>query len=177
MQRLVVLYGPAACGKLTIAKALAAITGDALFHNHLTVDLLSSVFEFGSPEFIRFRTTIWLSVMTEAIRTGRAVIFTFHPEASVPSDFPALLQTAVQALGASVVFVKVTCDEREIRNRIHSPSRTGAKLNDLAFYDRLKAQGAFEYPPLPAGFTVDSTVTPPEENARLIAGWLASTSA
>jgi len=37
---LLVLYGPAASGKYTIAKELAAITGWSLFHNHLTVDLL-----------------------------------------------------------------------------------------------------------------------------------------
>lgn len=49
--KLIVLYGPPAAGKYTIAKAVAEKTGYKLFHNHLTVDLLKSVFEFGTPDF------------------------------------------------------------------------------------------------------------------------------
>lgn len=47
--RLVFIHGPAASGKLTVAKELAALTGYPLFHNHLIVDALLAVFPFGSP--------------------------------------------------------------------------------------------------------------------------------
>jgi cytidylate kinase len=36
--KLLFLYGPAASGKLTIARELTTLTGFALFHNHLVVD-------------------------------------------------------------------------------------------------------------------------------------------
>lgn len=58
--RLLFLYGPPAAGKLTIARELAAATGFRVFHNHVTVDALLSVFEFGSPPFIELRERIWL---------------------------------------------------------------------------------------------------------------------
>jgi cytidylate kinase len=36
--RLIFLHGPAASGKLTVARAIAARTGLPVFHNHLAVD-------------------------------------------------------------------------------------------------------------------------------------------
>ena len=44
--KLIVLYGPPAAGKYTIAKAVAEKTGYKLFHNYLTVDLLKSVIRY-----------------------------------------------------------------------------------------------------------------------------------
>jgi hypothetical protein len=42
--RLVFIYGIPATGKLTVAQELAKRTGYSLFHNHLVVDLLLSLF-------------------------------------------------------------------------------------------------------------------------------------
>lgn len=53
--KLIFLYGPPAAGKLTIARALAVITGFAVFHNHLVVDAVESIFPFGSERFTRLR--------------------------------------------------------------------------------------------------------------------------
>ena len=43
----VFLYGPPASGKHTIGKRLSALLNIPLFHNHLTVDLATTLFEFG----------------------------------------------------------------------------------------------------------------------------------
>jgi adenylate kinase family enzyme len=48
---IVVLYGPPASGKLTVAKKLAALTGFTLLHNHLIADLASSLFPYGTREY------------------------------------------------------------------------------------------------------------------------------
>jgi replication-associated recombination protein RarA len=55
---LVMLYGPPAVGKLTIAQALTARTGLKLFHNHLVLDAITAVFEFRSPTYLRLREAI-----------------------------------------------------------------------------------------------------------------------
>ena len=86
--RLVFIHGPAASGKLTVARELAARTGLSLFHNHLVVDALLAVFPFGSPAFVDLRERIWLDVFAAAAAEDRSMIFTFHPEASVAPDFP-----------------------------------------------------------------------------------------
>ncbi|HEX8767073.1 MAG TPA: hypothetical protein VF714_01815, partial [Jatrophihabitans sp.] len=63
---LIFLHGPAAAGKLTTAQALGNRLGYPVFHNHLTVDLLTTVFPFGSAPFTRLRALIWLAVFGEA---------------------------------------------------------------------------------------------------------------
>jgi hypothetical protein len=49
--KLVFLHGVAASGKLTTARELESQIGYPVFHNHLVVDLLTTVFTFGSQPF------------------------------------------------------------------------------------------------------------------------------
>ena len=76
--RLVFLHGAPAVGKLTVARELAALTGFRLFHNHLTVDLASSLFSFGSEPFILLREKIWLAAFAEAGHGAAIVPATFR---------------------------------------------------------------------------------------------------
>jgi hypothetical protein len=78
--KLVFLHGAPAVGKLTVARELAVLTGFRLFHNHLTVDLVSSLFPFGSEPFVLLREQIWLAAFAEAARNNLSLIFTFNPE-------------------------------------------------------------------------------------------------
>ena len=57
--KLVLIHGAPAVGKLSVARELAKLTGFRLFHNHLTVDLVSAVFPFGSQPFILARKQVW----------------------------------------------------------------------------------------------------------------------
>jgi hypothetical protein len=47
--KLLLLYGPPAVGKLTIAKEIARLTEFKVFHAHLTVDLVASIFPRDAP--------------------------------------------------------------------------------------------------------------------------------
>lgn len=148
--RCVFIHGPAACGKLTIAREVAALTGLRLFHNHLTVDLVASLFDFGSPPFVDLRESVWLQALETAAREDQSLIFTFHPEASVRPDFPARVVAALAEHAGEVTFVELTCPESEIEGRIESKSRARyGKLRSLAEYRKLRDAGAFDYPELP----------------------------
>src|SRR5271155_5032148 len=86
--KLIFIYGLPDSGKLTVGMELAAMTGFRLFHNHLVVDLLLSVFDFGSPAFVELREDIWLSVFDQAYRSQLpGLIFTFAPEGTVRPGF------------------------------------------------------------------------------------------
>src|SRR5919199_1168928 len=95
---LVFLHGPAAAGKLTTAEALHHRLGHPVFHNHLVVDLLTTVFPFGSEPFVRLREQFWLAVFSDAARADRSLIFTFAPESTVAPGFP---QRARQVVATS----------------------------------------------------------------------------
>lgn len=168
---LVFLHGPPGVGKLTIGRELEALTGYRLFHNHLTVDLVCSVFDFGTEPFVLLREHIWLSVFREAARRDVSLVFTFAPEHTVGEQFITEALHAVEAAGGRVLFVELTCDAGELERRIESPSRKQlGKLSSAEHYRELREAGAFQYPRLPAaGLSLDTTERTPGETARLIA--------
>lgn len=174
--KLVFLYGLPAAGKLTVARELAAITGYKLFHNHLTVDLLLSVFEFGTAPFIALRERIWQSVLEEAATSDVAgVIFTFAPETSVRVDFVPELAAGMRARGADVLFVELTCPLATLKERMGAASRAEfGKLASAELFEELHGRGVFTDFPMPEPMlSIDTSVLEPAMAAKAIASALA----
>jgi shikimate kinase len=73
---LVYLYGPPASGKLTVAGRLAEQSGYRLFHNHLTVNAIRPVLDFGTEPLREVLHRLRLDVLRAAARAGIDVIFT-----------------------------------------------------------------------------------------------------
>jgi len=175
--QLVFIHGAPAVGKLTVARALATLTGFRLFHNHLTVDLVGSVFAFGSEPFVRLREEIWLAAFREAARHRVPLIFTFNPESTVRERFIQDALDIVTSVGGKIVFVELTCLEQELEQRIENPSRSEFdKLRTVAQYRTLKEAGAFQYPPIPSDLSLDTTNTSPADIAERIGRHLANLS-
>ena len=170
----IVIYGPPASGKLTVAQQLSQLTNLKLFHNHLTVDLLLSVFEFGSPAFVTFREQIWLSVMLEACAAKIGLIFTFTPERTVSEGFLNLLIDEATSSGADVRVVELVCSESKIEQRLAGRSRKQfGKLSSIKEYRKLRAAGAFAVPnTLTPDLTIDTSVSTPKASAARIAEML-----
>lgn len=171
---LVVIYGPPASGKLTIAQKLSQLTKLKLFHNHLTVDLLLSVFEFGSPAFVALREQIWFSVMLEACAAKTGLIFTFTPERTVSDGFLNRLIHEATSCGADVTLVELVCSEGEIEQRLAGSSRKQfTKLRSLRQYRKLRADGAFAIPnTITPDLKIDTSESAPKASAARIAEML-----
>lgn len=122
--KLVVIYGPPASGKYTVAKALAEKTGYKLFHNHLTIDLLKSVFEYGTPEFFRLSQNMRLDIFEEAARQNiPGIIFTYVYEKDADDHFIHKLLDRVTNNGGEVHFIQLYCDQTELLKRVTEESR------------------------------------------------------
>ncbi|HBB89333.1 MAG TPA: shikimate kinase [Blastocatellia bacterium] len=172
---LVFIHGPAAVGKLTVARELARLTGFPLFHNHLTVDLVSSLFAFGTPSFVSLREQIWLAAFAEAAGNDLSLIFTFNPERTVRDEFIQNTIAVIESARGRVVFVELTCSKAELGQRMEEPSRKQfGKLASLEQYRSLKSAGAFEFPKLPSEISIDTTNQSPAVTAKLISDHLAS---
>jgi AAA domain len=170
--RLIFISGLPGVGKLTVGKELSALTGYSLFHNHLAVDLLISMFPFGSPQFVELRESIWLSVFEQACRAGLpGLIFTFNAENTVRQSFVEKMQETIRATGGTIQFVALVCDDEELRRRMDMPSRRQyTKLTSWAKYEELKAAGAFSAPKLPEpALTLDTGRLDPKSAALQIA--------
>ena len=168
--RLVFLYGPPGVGKLTVARELSALTGFRLFHNHLAIDLVSAVFDFGSEPFVELRERIWLDVFREAARRDVSLIFTYAPEATVRGRFIGDALDAVRAHGGEVLWVELTCAPGELERRIEDPSRAAfGKLRSPALVRELRGRGALDGPTPPTpDLTIDTTNRTPSVTAALI---------
>jgi hypothetical protein len=173
--KLVFIHGPAASGKLTIARALGQRTGFAVFHNHLVVDAVAAVFPFGSDSFVKLRERMWLDTMREAAVTGRSLIFTFAPEPTVAVDFPQRAAEAVAAAGGSTCFVRLTVSRAEQEKRIDAASRAEfGKLRSLALLRQLRDDFEACERRMPAGaLAIDTGAVQPQQAADEIARALA----
>jgi hypothetical protein len=167
---LIFLHGAPAVGKLTVARELAQMTGLRLFHNHLIVDAITTVFDFGTEPFILLREQVWIAIFREAAKRNVSLIFTFAPERTVGPCFIQHTIDAVESAGGRVLFVALTCPMEELERRIESASRAAfGKLRSLALFRELKQTGAFAYPPLPdSGLSIDTSQMSPREAASTI---------
>jgi hypothetical protein len=165
---LIFLHGGAASGKLTTARELASRTGYPVFHNHLVVDLLTTVFTFGSEPFVRLREQMWMSVFADAARADTSLIFTFAPERTVPTGFPERVRKTVIDAGGRVCFVHLLVSEAEQERRVDSASRREFhKLTDIKVLRRSRSTGIVVEQP-PTDLEIDTDVSNPAATAERI---------
>ena len=173
--KLIFLFGLPGVGKLTVARELAKLTDFKLFHNHLVVDLVESVFEFGSLPFVELREQIWLAVFSQAAEANLSgLIFTFAYDRTVRFSFIEHTQELIKRSGGEVLFVELKCSTEEIERRIEHPSRQRfGKLSHVERFRELKEAGAFIDPGLPKDrLVVDTTELSAFDAADLIVGRL-----
>ena len=122
--KLIFLYGPPASGKHTIGRALAEKTGYKFFHNHLTIDLLKTVLEWGSPGFFELSQKIRLDILEEAAKEKvPGVIFTYVYEKDEDDDFIKKLQERISKHGGEIIFIQIYCEKDELLKRVTNDSR------------------------------------------------------
>jgi chloramphenicol 3-O-phosphotransferase len=168
--RLVVLYGPPGVGKLTVGTALSELTGFKLFHNHLTVNLVTSVFPPGSEAWNRLAARIRLDMFAEAAREGVDLVLTRAPRAAdqAETDRVRAMIEPVCAAGGTVLFVQLKCDREELLVRVQTDARRAHnKLTDPEVLVNLFDLDATL--PFDPHLRIDTTRMPPAEAAATIA--------
>ncbi len=121
--KLVMLYGPPAVGKLSVAKALEARTGFRVLHNHLLIDLSSALFGFGGAAMTAF-TRHLREVSLDAARKEKlnGVILTFVYSRDRDGYILELWERS-EAAGDEVCLVQLTCSVETLEARVTEPSR------------------------------------------------------
>ncbi|CAN7601828.1 hypothetical protein LJR027_004290 [Terrabacter sp. LjRoot27] len=107
---LVCVTGPPAVGKMTVGRAVCDLTGFRLFHNHMSIEPLLGVYDFGTPSFSRINAMIRREVIAESVVADlRGLVFTFAIDLDHPGDLAQLreLVEPVERAGAPVDVVEL----------------------------------------------------------------------
>ena len=166
--KLIIIYGPPAAGKLTVAKEIATRTGFKVFHNHLSIDCVKPVFEFGTSGFWRVIGDVRDLVITEAMREGVNLIHTFCYEFEADDRYFNKLIAAAENNSGEVHLVLLLCDDEQRRERISNESRV--RIGKLTDPDSVGRNNMNLTTPLPGRETlvIDTTYLQPEVAAQQI---------
>ncbi len=121
--KLLFIYGSPAVGKLTVANQIAAVTDFKVFHNHLSIDCIKPIFEFGSKSFGKLIDLIRVETITEAARENVDLIYTFCYAKNLDDAHVEKITNAVEENGSEVCFVLLKADRRELDKRVTEDSR------------------------------------------------------
>ena len=122
--KLVVIYGAPGVGKFTTAKALAALTGFRIFHNHLSFDLVKAVFDFPTPPFLDLSKKVRLATFEAAARAHLpGLVFTLVYASPHDDAFVEETIRAVEGHGGALAFVRLHCDTPTLEKRVVADGR------------------------------------------------------
>jgi hypothetical protein len=146
--KLVLIFGPQAVGKMTVGQELARITDLKLFHNHMTIDLVSHFFDYGTKEGKRlvglFREEIFEEVSKSDLY---GLIFTYVWAFDLQSDWDEVnkICNIFESKGGTVYFVELEAnlEERLERNKStnrlkHKPSKRNIEWSEKDLISSLK---------------------------------------
>ena len=118
---LVVIFGPPAVGKMTVAQAVAARSSFRVFHNHAVLEPLLDVFDYATESFQRLLRQVRLDVITEAARVAVPLVFTYAWALELADDRVELERYIAPYAdrGLPIRFVELSADleTRLARNR------------------------------------------------------------
>lgn len=120
---LLVLYGPPAAGKLTIAKHIAERTGFKLFHNHVSIDVATQFFEWGTPGYKEITYGMRKLILETAAKANLNLLFTVVYAYPVDNDDMQWMIETIEKHGGEVEFVQLLANKETMHKRIDAPSR------------------------------------------------------
>lgn len=130
--KLIFIYGAPAVGKLTVSNEIAKHTDFKVFHNHLSIDCIEPIFEFGTDSFWKLLHKIRIETIREAARVNQNLIYTFCYAKGEDDAHVAKITKVVEANGGEVCFVLLVCKTGELERRVLEESRRKyGKANNL----------------------------------------------
>lgn len=141
--KLVIIFGPHAVGKMTVGQELAKITGLGLFHNHMTIDIVSDLFKNLPQERSRL-TNLFRKEIFEAYASSQeyGMIFTYMWALDSKDDWDYIdrVEDIFKEKGSTIYYVELEADYdvRIERNKtdnrlLHKPTKRNLEHSENLF--------------------------------------------
>ena len=166
--KLVILYGPPAVGKLTIAEKLSEITGFKNFHNHKVLDILFELFGKDKPERKELGYKIRKLIVEEAANAKLNLIVTGVVLTHNKFLYQAMAG-AYKTRGGDVCVVRIMAPKEILLERVEDISRENKfnKREDLSNFLNKYPEGLDKWE-MENQLEIDSSKFSPEEVAQKI---------
>lgn len=167
--KLVIIYGPPAVGKHTVAKHLAKLTGYTIFHNHLIVDLVASVLPFSNRNFWKITLPMRYHMIESLAKENVDTIATFVYGRGSLRPFRTIVRLVEKHKG-KVLFVRLHCEHKELYKRVkHNSRKSHAKIQSVQqLKDVMKKEVLDETSPFGKHLVIDNTKLSAKKCAELI---------
>jgi shikimate kinase len=124
--KFILLFGPQAVGKMTVGQELEKITELKLFHNHMTIELVTPFFNYGTEAGKRLVHLFRQEIFEEVSKSDLyGLIFTYVWAFDHQSDWNYVDSVCklFESRGGVVYFVELEADLSERLERNKSPHR------------------------------------------------------
>jgi shikimate kinase len=169
--KLIILHGPPASGKLTLANRLKDELGYNVLHNHLTVDLALEVYsEFGEGDFYDFVDKLRSLAIEKACKNKmEGLIVTFCFDVAIDMKIVEYWESIVSNYGGKILPIYINVSAEVLAERVVNTSRIGTKkLQCPSELNMILSKNEFGAIPNKNTITVDTNFLCVEKSVRVI---------
>lgn len=166
----VLIYGPPAAGKFTVATKLAERYDLKVVDNHASVDPALRLFNFGTKEFGELVEEIRVALIRAAARASIDIASTLVYGHGEDEAHVAKLCAATESTGGSMHFVQLRPSDDVLEQRVIAASRAAtSKVSDIDTLRRMLAQWDVSTPIHSDDLRIDNSEIPADVVCQTIA--------
>lgn len=142
MSKLVLITGPQAVGKMTVGQELTKITNLKLFHNHMSIDLVSNFFSYGTEIGRNLVTKIRMEILEAVAKSdSEGIIFTVVMAYDCEEDVEQMekMKNLFKENNGEVYYIELQAplEIRMERNKTENRKKHKPSKRDEEFSERL----------------------------------------
>ena len=167
--RHVLIYGPPAAGKLTVATELASQYMLKVVDNHASVDPALRLFSFGEPDFGALVEELRVALISAAARAGVDIATTLVYGHGVDDEHVRKITEATIKSGGQVHYVQLLPPDDVLEQRVVMESRTQTKkITDLGVLRKAMSRYDLRTPIHADDLQINNAELSPADVARTI---------
>ena len=170
----IMVYGPTAAGKLTVAKELRKITGYKLLDNHTILNAIAALFPFEDPKLNKIRMHLGRKFRLEMFEAAAEADVDFITTLIIGGldsfTFMREAKSAVESHGGHVIIVQLCPTLEAVMERVQSESRKGVKVASKEHLKKELTNRPLQFEKFPDvdHLTLNNTYIEPEDVASQI---------